>query len=1859
MPNLVESSIILTGLSPKLPIVSNGTTNPVANGNITSFLWKSIFSPKFTMNLFPKITSRHVSQYAKLAKMVVDLQDSEVKLQQLLNTLDRVAVDLAKAENELPDYTESHHMQRFAHLLEVLQAQEDMYQNICKNRSMTEMGSNVSPVHTMYGNNRPTSDANTSRSSIEPVIASGRSSHGQEPSGAVLKSSDSARRNELKMKVEESQRKALQDHQVALVALQQKAQDQLKEAKVAQGLLLARAASEGTAARSINNELLSGDAPVDPAHGNIQHLEDRIMSLQQLCDNRNELVSFLGDRDADLVSEHLVLQDKLQDLAFKKQHMDHLVSQFQALNNNNTAPSAKSQLEDKFSEQEESPAKLSRVETASGPMASVYSRLISSKGNIQTKPNNDKSPNLLSSSVEFNATESEDQHVMINLSNSQESHHPIEEPLPEEHRLNELMSSSAPSEDGDGIEGIVDGDVNYDMVQKKVAELNVMKAQLNRLQGLMSAYTEDPLQLNEPTPPMNVGELPEEEEQAVNLRRQKRKAGSRGGSVARSHSSSSKPDNISHACAGEVERSQEIHNKTLKLQEAKARLQQLQDLMSLVTEAHSQGQALPEQYLELLNQETAREQHEAPSRAHRRSVDRHSMSEAVDSREVSTVDMINTMADELRMHTQTINEERDRLINTRPELSNLQASLPYLEKKTNTQMDAQQSREAELQAKRRELVELMRKDQGQPSNVNQDVCSLMSADKSELSGPIPVSGAYSAQGDGTVITCNGTWGGSTMETMDDAGEQDHDLQEQSAGYSSEEGFDDDEEPEHDSAKPWSTLLRMSCPINSNVIDALAHSTTTNRDALSMSLDSGRGPPLGHINVTPPSSSVGGINKQGPQNMWQKESSESFTPRAVWTPSSNHVNQENPGTDELGVSGNSTNNDGNTNIHNALLTNSGSASNIWQQQALQLQQQLEMTTSLCQSMLTEHQQQNQHFLSPYWGGGPPLMYPPGATPDIYYQQLLVTSQMQHQHMLMTTLNQCCHLLWLQQRELASLRASVHALQDKAVRSREVPPTPGGIGHPGEAIIITSNENSAHPSPHQSQSNLGSTHQQFHPTNCNPALHPNLKMSYSGGLYMSPADGAAGVTSAQSLPNLAHTTTPDTHVSNNGPQSFVPPTTIQNFDPNFHCLPTIMMPNFPPPANLNVSSRPQLPVSSLIQPTPWLQQSAGLGGHAAPTALNNQVPPGNRANNYWDNFRSYSRQNLLSTSTKSNEGGMSHSPSPLVDRSHNSLRGPGTSSASHGAPSSVLASGPGPMYVQPDQGWPGTLHNSARKEKLNTEQYQGEGYLLHVPSQGSAQPSEASSIQYQLSMTEGPSDNLRPFLNNNCVLPPGPQHPSAGGNLMSYHDHNIKPIDAVKKKRNSKTPVVSEHIQHQPHSALNQVESLPELNRQKTGNTLFEVLHQPVYQEVAALISINESHPQFLLQLFRDLQMVSSDALRHSTLQSIHEMVNQHRVSDAENQLSQENVSTLAPKVQSVVETAGYPDEGNKAGKAHYPLPEIDSGSTQYSECHGFSNMLNGRDSASCTNSLEENEEGAMALPTTHLSPQLLPRNAAWNIKDELATTTDQLYPAVKLDWEAQTVLADLRPFLKAHMDDTCSPAFLEAIRRLTMQLVPHQGQPTFYFEGQLDPLLEDALLKFQGCRLSDVNDELLSVIAEVLQSELIFLRHINHTNENDDDTNKIPGLMLEPQEPTNSSGQQHTKAPTQLFLGTESNTQIYHSPVEGAIGPEAYNGDLAEADQSRHEETEPCLLSGFILEEAQQVVAEEGEESHVATLEEKPVVSTTGEQLKTEGEEWEQEQGLDRVPTRLNTEEEAEKTSLPTSTNTRKGSVESNEIEDGE
>ena len=58
------------------------------------------------------------------------------------------------------------------------------------------------------------------------------------------------------------------------------------------------------------------------------------------------------------------------------------------------------------------------------------------------------------------------------------------------------------------------------------------------------------------------------------------------------------------------------------------------------------------------------------------------------------------------------------------------------------------------------------------------------------------------------------------------------------------------------------------------------------------------------------------------------------------------------------------------------------------------------------------------------------------------------------------------------------------------------------------------------------------------------------------------------------------------------------------------------------------------------------------------------------------------------------------------------------------------------------------------------------------------------------------------------------------------------------------------------------------------TLFEALRETIYAEVATLISQNETRPHFLIELFRELQMLSSDYLRQRALYSIQDLVTRH-------------------------------------------------------------------------------------------------------------------------------------------------------------------------------------------------------------------------------------------------------------------------------------------------------------------------------------------------------------------------------------------------
>ncbi|KAI4501990.1 hypothetical protein M0802_002672 [Mischocyttarus mexicanus] len=180
-----------------------------------------------------------------------------------------------------------------------------------------------------------------------------------------------------------------------------------------------------------------------------------------------------------------------------------------------------------------------------------------------------------------------------------------------------------------------------------------------------------------------------------------------------------------------------------------------------------------------------------------------------------------------------------------------------------------------------------------------------------------------------------------------------------------------------------------------------------------------------------------------------------------------------------------------------------------------------------------------FSGNYWGYPPlPMNNQSQHVSAEHYHNMVLSSQVQQLQVqqlqvMGTTIQQCCQLLWVQQRELQSMRTAITQLQLQLRQSQGIP-----------------------------RSNNSENQEEY--SNLSRSVH-HLADTLDAALPPS-----------SSLPNL------------------------------------VSLPN----------TSPALSHSVVGTNSQQHQQQQ----------LNNQVPPGNRANNYWDNFRSYSRQNLLSGSAK---------------------------------------------------------------------------------------------------------------------------------------------------------------------------------------------------------------------------------------------------------------------------------------------------------------------------------------------------------------------------------------------------------------------------------------------------------------------------------------------------------------------------------------------------------------------------------------------------------------------------------------------------
>uniref|UniRef100_A0A1B6DB98 Pericentriolar material 1 protein C-terminal domain-containing protein n=2 Tax=Clastoptera arizonana TaxID=38151 RepID=A0A1B6DB98_9HEMI len=514
--------------------------------------------------------------------------------------------------------------------------------------------------------------------------------------------------------------------------------------------------------------------------------------------------------------------------------------------------------------------------------------------------------------------------------------------------------------------------------------------------------------------------------------------------------------------------------------------------------------------------------------------------------------------------------DQDRIINScdRDRPSNHSQSVINDIKHNNQQRKSCDLTLTEAQ-KRRIVEDLIRKDDLM-SSINEDIQPQQN---------------FSFQESGTTVA---TWGGSIQDTLDE-GDNAH-----SPEYSTDDG---EGEVETD------IRFASSLMLNSNKQHPY-HLSVPNREPANAGLDSIS--LTGIVNT----SSVTSSASQAPHNIWRKQSAGggASSSRIPWTYQQQSIPQQDLNTVQ-------------TENNDEILVNH--PDNSWVvQQISQLQNQLQ---TLYKSFI-----EKQHNCPPQW------VAPPNLGPSLgpYCQYITSANQWQQQQLLVHSLNQCCQLIWHQHRELMALKEALNTIQQ---------PQPSLTLE--EQNLSPSNQSRGSAEASTSHNNLSRV----------PRPHATLKPSQSVGLHQTNLIPPTTVSSAHSLPNLA---SPQTTTNSQLPDSHLNPTNCLNPTQNRNLLatssPTATVLSLPTTLNinpnLNTAHNPNLffnPNSQFTDPNfinlyPPYGNNLNFDGFPSPvnflanhpesflawppssntqpaTTLNNQVPPGNRANNYWDNFR----------------------------------------------------------------------------------------------------------------------------------------------------------------------------------------------------------------------------------------------------------------------------------------------------------------------------------------------------------------------------------------------------------------------------------------------------------------------------------------------------------------------------------------------------------------------------------------------------------------------------------------------------------------
>ncbi|XP_070264372.1 pericentriolar material 1 protein isoform X13 [Myotis yumanensis] len=487
--------------------------------------------------------------------------------------------------------------------------------------------------------------------------------------------------------------------------------------------------------------------------------------------------------------------------------------------------------------------------------------------------------------------------------------------------------------------------------------------------------------------------------------------------------------------------------------------------------------------------------------------------------------------------------------------------------------------------------------------------------------------------------------------------------------------------------------------------------------------------------------------------------------------------------------------------------------------------------------------------------------------------------------------------------------------------------------------------------------------------------------------------------------------------------------------------------------------------------------------------------------------------------------------------------------------------------------------------------------------------------------------------------------------------------------------------------------------ETGSdfSMFEALRDTIYSEVATLISQNESRPHFLIELFHELQLLSTDYLRQRALYALQDIVSTHISENHEKDVKNiksvnsgtwiASNSELTPS-ESLATTDDETYEKNFERETHKiseqndadnasvlsvssnfePFATDDLGNTvihldqalaRMREYERMKTEAESNTNARSTCRTVEDENGAAATTTANNLKEtpISENHSSQQPVSEISTVPCPRIDTQQLDRQIKAIMKEVIPFLKEHMDEVCSSQLLTSVRRMVLTLTQENDESkefVKFFHKQLGSILQDSLAKFAGRKLKDCGEDLLVEISEVLFNELAFFKLMQDLDNNSMTVKQRCKRKIE------AAGviQSYAKEAKRILEGDHGSPAAEidadrdkdeTETVKQTETSEGYDGDAPKnvrsdiSDQEEDEESEECPVSINLSKAETQALTnygsgeDENEDEEIEEFEEGPVDVQTSLQANTETTE---ENERDDQVLQQNFEKSAESKNVP-------------------